>query len=107
MARIPDIDWEDGGYRGVSWMLGNDIDCDTCGISYNEVEFDPDFQGLNKWSFNYHVGCYSGDSLHYNDENREQRLAEMFEYLRAFPGWPHEQEANIRNMIKECDNARP
>jgi hypothetical protein len=106
VSRIPDIDWGLDGYRGVSWDLGNDTDCETCGITWNRAEFDPDFQGLNKWSFNYNTGCYHGDSLHYDDENTEQRLAEMFKYLRTFPGWPHEQEGNIRNMIKECDKAR-
>ena len=107
MSRIPDIDWGNDGYRGVSWNLGNDIDCETCGISWNQAEFDPDFQGENKWSFNYNVGCYGGASVHYDSENREEELKEMFKDLRTFPGWPHEQEGNIRNMIRECDNARP
>lgn len=105
MARIPDIDWIDD-YRGESWMLGNDIDCDTCGTSWNEAEFDPDFQGPNKWSFNYNVGCYGGAGLDYDSENREQKLDEMFEYLSTFPGWSGIQEMAVRTMIAECDSER-
>jgi len=106
VSRLPDLDWEDYEYRGVFWDLGNDTDCDTCGITWNQAEFDPDFQGLNKWSFSYNTGCYHGDSLHYDDENTDQRLAEMFEYLKTFPGWNKDAEKYVRNMIKECDDAR-
>ena len=107
VSRLPDLDWEDDEYRGVSWPLGNDTDCETCGITWNEAEFDPDFQGLNEWSFHYRVGCYSGAGVHYSSENREEELKEMFKDLKTFPGWGKDAEKYVRNMIKECDDARP
>ncbi len=97
-------DWDE--YRGQSWSLGDDTDCDTCGLSWNEAEFDPDFSDTNEWSFHYRVGCYGGDGVDYYSENREEKLKEMFADLRTYPGWPRRQENIIREMIEECDKAR-
>ena len=96
----------DDGYEVESWVLGNDIDCETCGTSWNEAEFDPHFSGRNNWSFHYRVGCYNGDSLMWEDENREERLSEMFEYLNTFPGWSKEAENTVRGMIEKCESER-
>jgi hypothetical protein len=97
---------EDIEYDTTSWMLGDDSDCDTCGWSYNEAEFDPHFSDENEWSFHYRVGCYSGDSVSWYDDNREEKLAEMFDHLSIFSGWSRDNEKVVRNMIKECDDAR-
>lgn len=107
MSRIPDIDYElDDDYEIRSWTLGNDTDCETCGMSWNEAEFDPHFSGKNEWSFHYRVGCYSGASLYWSDENREDKLQEMFAHLNTFPGWPRREDLLVREMIEECDEAR-
>lgn len=106
MSRIPDIDEFLGDdYDTKSWTLGNDTDCETCGMSWNEAEFDPHFSGENQWSFHYRVGCYSGASLFWYDEDREEKLKEMFTDLRTFPGWPRRGEVIVREMIEECDKA--
>lgn len=107
MGRITDIDElleDDSGIK--SWMLGNDIDCEACGTSWNEAEFDPHFLDENKWSFHYRVGCYSGDSLMWEDDNREEKLNQMFEHLSDFPGWSIEAEQTVRKMIDMCDRDR-
>ena len=106
MSRIPDLDEFLNNYRGQEWTLGNDTNCETCGISFNEARFDPDFNGINRWSFDYNVGCYNGASLFWSDEGREDRLNAMFEYLNTFPGWNKDAEDYVRNMIKESDDAR-
>lgn len=93
-------------YRGKDWSLGNDDYCDTCGSSWNMAEFDPDWHDPNAWMFGYRVGCYGGDSISYFDENREEKLDEMFKYLRNYPGWPRRLDVVIREWIEECDKAR-
>lgn len=104
---IPDIDYDlDDDYEIKSWMLGNDTDCDTCGMSWNEAQFDPHFSGQNRWSFHYRVGCYSGDSVFWDMDGREEKLEEMFADLRTYPGWPRREEAIVREMIEECDILR-
>lgn len=106
MSRVPDIDYELDDYEIKSWTLGNDTDCETCGMSWNEAEFDPHFNGENKWSFHYRVGCFDGASLFSSDEDREEKLEEMFADLNTFPGWPEDGEKVVRKMIKEYDDAR-
>lgn len=106
MSRIPDIDEYLNSYRGQEWELGNDTDCETCGMSWNRAQFDPDFSGENEWSFHYSVGCYNGASLYWYDEDREEKLKEMFDDLNTFPGWPGDGEKIIRKMIEECDRLR-
>ena len=91
--------------RDLSWRLGDDSDCDTCGGSWNEAQFMPDFHDDNKWEFRYWVGCYGGKSVSYDTEKREQELNELFEQLSDFPEWKKEYEATVRNMIMECENA--
>lgn len=100
-----DDSWDEE-YRGQSWELGDDHNCENCGWTWNEAQFDPDFHGENAWEFNYRVGCYGGDSLSYFSEDREEKLKEMFEHLRVYPGWPRRQEAIIRDMIEDCDRLR-
>lgn len=106
MSRLPDLDEFLNNYRGQEWTLGNDTDCETCGISWNEARFDPDFNGDNHWSFDYNVGCYNGASLFWSDEGREEKLVDMFEYLNTFPGWPEDGEKIVREMIEEYDRLR-
>jgi len=90
--------------RDLSWSLGDDSDCETCGITYNEARFDPDFHDDNKWEFSCRVGCYGGQSVSYSTENREHELNEIFEYLSDFPEWYKEDETTVRNMITKCEN---
>ena len=106
MSRLPDLDEFLNNYRGQEWTLGNDTDCETCGISFNEARFDPDFNGDNHWCFDYNVGCHNGESLYWSDEDREEKLTNMFAYLNTFPGWNKDAEEYVRNMIKEYDDAR-
>lgn len=90
--------------RSVSWSLGDDYDCDTCGFTWNEAEFDPDWHDPNQWEFSYRVGCYGGDSISFNTEGREEKLKEMFLHLREYPGWNLEAESKVIQLIKECEN---
>ena len=50
----------------IEIMLGHDSDCETCGWSYNEVTFDPDWED-GRWGLVCSVGCYGGDSAYYPD----------------------------------------
>ena len=97
---------EEDEYRGKQWDLGDDDYCDTCGSSWNMAEFDPDFNGPDEWQFSYHVGCYGGDSVSYRSDDREEKLDEMFKYLRQYPGWPRRLDIVIRDWIEQCDNTR-
>lgn len=89
-----------------AWMLGNDSDCETCGWSFNEASFDPHFHDDHAWEFWYRVGCYGGDSVSWNSDNREEKLNEIFKELRTYPGWPRREEVVVREMIEECDRLR-
>jgi hypothetical protein len=89
--------------RDLHWWLGDDTDCETCGVSWNEAQFMPDAHDDNKWEFMYREGCYGGKGVSYDTENREQELNEIFEQLSDFTGWSKEDEATVRNMIMECE----
>ena len=91
--------------RSISWSLGDDSDCDTCGFTWNEATFDPDWHDPNEWEFSYRVGCYGGDSLSHYSEDREEKLKEMFDHLRGYPGWSREIEKTVLKMIEDCDAA--
>jgi hypothetical protein len=107
LSKITDIDEPlDDGYDIKSWLIGNDSDCDTCGWSYNEAEFDPHFHDENKWQFWYRAGCYGGNSVSFDDDNREQKLNQMFEDLKTYPGWPRRADVLVRKMIEVCDKLR-
>ena len=93
-------------YRGKEWSLGNDDYCDTCGSSWNMAEFDPHWHDDYAWEFGYRVGCYGGNSVSYDSDNREEKLNEIFKELRTYPGWPRREEIIVREMIEECDRLR-
>lgn len=107
MGRLTDLDkFLDDGYDTKSWTLGNDYSCDTCGMSWNEAEFDPHFHDKNQWEFYYRVGCYGGDSVSWNSDNREERLGKMFNDLKRYPKWSRKKDAVVREMIEVCDRLR-
>lgn len=81
-----------------SVLLGDDIDCETCGWSFNEAKF---FQWSKdgEWMFQYSVGCYGGDSVTSHEENAMEKLEEIIKHLRTFSGWTIDEERRLRKFV--------
>lgn len=71
----------------INIPLGGDSYCETCGSSYNGVEFSYDNDG---WYIGMFVGCYGGMSVSgkrpdaLSDEQRE-RLTELLQRCKEYP----------------------
>lgn len=72
-----DPDLEIGG----SVMLGGDSDCETCGSSYNEIEWT--LVSPTEIELRARIGCYGGEFLATTD--LDQAVAFLTGYATSFP----------------------
>lgn len=81
-----------------SVLLGDDIECESCGWSFNEAKF---FQWSadGEWMFQYSVGCYGGDSVTSHEENVMGKLEEIIKDLRTYSGWTIDEERRLRKFV--------
>jgi hypothetical protein len=89
--------------NSILWELGDDLDCESCGMSWNHAEFIPDFDGISKWRFSYSLGCYSGEAVQHGESDIEARLENFFVLLRGYPGWENDYEKVIYAILNMKD----
>lgn len=87
-----------------SWTLGDNLDCETCGPTWNEVglELWDDEEGI--WQLYIRVGCYEGDSVMSNDPEWEKKSAEIVEQAKWYSGFSESNAKELEEklaMIKE------
>jgi hypothetical protein len=87
---------EEPGSVTYSLMLGDDYDCDTCGVTYNEAELEIDDESL---TFSYRVGCYGGESARISEKDFDSTLEKMFGVLNNFPNWNKEFENKVKEEV--------
>ena len=84
-----------------SWYLGDDYDCDTCGMSWNMVRFELWDEDENVWQLYMSVGCYGGESTMSYDEDFAKRAEEIIADCLTYPGFDQECADGLRMRIKE------
>jgi hypothetical protein len=89
--------WEEaGGTTIYSLTLGDDYDCETCGITYNEAELEVNADNL---VFSYRVGCYSGDTINILHQDFDLALEKAIETLKNFSNWNKEFENKVKEEV--------
>jgi hypothetical protein len=76
-----------------SWTLGSDQDCETCGMSWNEVIFDDWEDG--EYQLSTRLYCYSGQE--YTFENIDQ----LFVDIARFEEYTEDMKQEILALIGE------
>jgi hypothetical protein len=88
---------EDGtSYWEVS--LGDDTDCDTCGMSWNSLELVTEADG--QWTASLRYGCYGGLTVSSSDPHLDEQLRELFFLLSDFSKWTAEDEKTLRELTR-------
>lgn len=88
----------------MSWMLGSDYDCETCGYTYNTLRLEDFDDGL--WVLTMHVGCYGGESTSSDKVMFEKEAEEIISECLTYEDFSEVQAEEFRNAIKEIVNAK-
>ena len=81
------------------WALGDDYFCETCGLTWNELEFDPG--GGNGWIAGVRVGCYGG--LQISQDSTEGDKSNFYLLLQTFEHWTHTKMKELLDLIAEAE----
>jgi len=82
------------------WSLGDDSDCESCGWSWNELEFSIEDE-YNEWNAQARVGCYGGEQI--DRYSTEEDRADFYQFLNTFPGWGEAEMAELLRLIAEAE----
>jgi len=83
----------------TTWALGDDYFCDSCGSTYNELEFYP--EGGSGWVASVRVGCYSG--LQISQDSTEGDKSTFYLLLQTFEHWSHTKIKELRDLITKAE----
>jgi hypothetical protein len=83
----------------TTWDLGGDYFCDSCGSTWNELEFFP--EGYNGWVASVRVGCYSG--LQISQGSAEGDKSTFYLLLQTFDSWSHTKMKELRGLIAKAE----
>ncbi len=86
-------------YRPLSWSLGDDYDCDTCGMSWNELGLELWDEEAQIWQLYISVGCYGGQGVLSNEEDWDARSEEIVEYALSYSGFTEKDAKKLRAML--------
>lgn len=87
--------------RVLTFLLGDDTDCETCGTSYNEVEA---WLDEDEWVVTLRYGCYGGKTVRglptlVKDKDSRRELKDLFYRARSFPMWSKANERAIKSLL--------
>jgi len=88
-----------GEGRPTTWALGDDYFCKTCGLTWNELEFDPG--GGNGWVAGVRVGCYGG--LQISQDSTEGDKSTFYLLLQTFEHWSATEMKELRDLITKAE----
>ena len=94
-----DLDEQDPTETIFEVLLGDDYDCETCGMTWNEAFLYRNWNDDGDWYFGYRAGCYGGNSVLSGEENALDKVDEIVKELREFPNWTIHQESVLRKFI--------
>jgi hypothetical protein len=83
-----------------TWPLGDDLDCDLCGWTYNEVGLEFWDEQENIWQLYIRVGCYEGDGVMSDSPEWEAKSADIIEQALMYPKFNEEEANHLRNKLK-------
>jgi hypothetical protein len=87
----------------MSWSLGDDYDCETCGYTYNTLRLEDYDDDL--WVLTMHVGCYGGESTSSDKVMFAQEAEEIIQECLGYENFSEADAENVRNAIKEITGA--
>lgn len=81
------------------WPLGDDINCDLCGTTFNVVGLELWDEEENIWQLYIRVGCYEGDSVMSNDTEWETKSADIVRQALMYSRFNEEEANHLKNKI--------
>jgi len=83
----------------TTWLLGDDYFCETCGLTWNELEFDP--EGDDGWTAAVRVGCYGGRQV--GQDSTEGDKSTFYLLLQTFEHWSATEMKELRDLITKAE----
>lgn len=87
------------GEMSFSWPLGDDLNCDLCGPTHNEVGLELWDEEAGIWQLYIRVGCYEGDSVMSNDPEWSKKSAEIVEQATWYSGFSEDNLKELRERL--------
>lgn len=88
----------------MSWSLGDDYDCETCGYTWNTLRLTE--MDDNLWTLDMSVGCYGGEYTSTDSPDFEKEAEAIIADCRSYENFSEVEAEEVRNAIKEILNAR-
>lgn len=89
----------DFGEEYFQWDLGDNYDCETCGVTWNRVELDLD-EDRKGWSISIYTGCYNSETIDSRDSGLDEKLKALYKRLYMFSGFDHKTAAEITEAVQ-------
>jgi len=83
-----------------TWPLDDNMDCELCGFTWNEVGLECWDEEENIWQLYIRVGCYEGDSAMSNDPEWETKSADIIEQALMYSRFNEEEANHLKDKIK-------
>jgi len=83
----------------MSWSLGGDYYCDTCGSTWNTLRLTD--MDDNLWTLDMSVGCYGGDYTSTDSPNFKEEAAFIIATCLTYDDFSEVHAEEVRNAIKE------
>jgi hypothetical protein len=84
-----------------TWALGDDLNCELCGPTYNEVGLELWDDEGGTWQLYIRVGCYEGDGVMSYDPEWSKKSAEIVEQATWYSGFSEDDAKTLRQKIEE------
>lgn len=83
-----------------SWPLGDNIDCELCGFTWNEVGLECWDEQENIWQLYIRVGCYEGDSVMSNDPKWQTKSTDIINQALMYSEFNEEKANELKDKIE-------
>ena len=82
-----------------TWPLGDDLDCELCGPTHNEVGLERWDEEENIWQLYIRVGCYEGDSVMSSSPEWESKPNKIIEEALMYSKFNEEGANHLRKKV--------
>lgn len=84
----------------LTWPLGDNIDCELCGFTWNEVGLECWDEEENIWQLYIRVGCYEGDSVMSDSPEWDAKSNKIIEEALMYSGFNEAEANHLRNKLE-------
>lgn len=87
------------GDISFTWSLGDDLDCELCGPTWNEVGLEPWDDDKGIWQLYIRVGCYEGDSVMSTDPEWDTKSSHIAKQALMYSGFNEDNAKELQEKL--------